>query len=162
MAQLDPLTGPDPSTLSLAQLTERLAMERALREQEYRALREALESVKDMFKAQTESDRRALLLQAEEYERRLETLNHAHAQAVEAQARTVPREVFDQYVKETEQRERALVGSQNERFATAVEAINNRADELMNWRSGLEGRLIGVSAVIGVIVVVVNIMIRVL
>jgi hypothetical protein len=137
-------------------------MERALREQEYKALREALESVKDLFRAESTSDRRALELQAGEYERRLDTLNHAHQEAVEAQARTVPREVFDQYVKETAAREHALVASQADRFNVAVEAINGRVDELVNWRSGLEGRLIGISAVIGVIVVVVNIAIRVL
>jgi len=34
-------------------------------------------------------------LQAIEYERRLETLNHSHAQSLEAQSRTVPREVYD-------------------------------------------------------------------
>jgi hypothetical protein len=159
---LDPLTGPDPSTLNIGQLTERLAMERALREQEFRALREALEAVKDAIKAQASADQRALELQATEYERRLETLNHAHQQAVEAQARTVPRELFDQYVKETAARESALVNAQSDRFNVAVEAINARVDELMNWRSGLEGRLIGVSAVIGVIVVIVNIAIRIL
>ncbi len=137
-------------------------MERALREAEFKAIREALEAVKTLFTAQSISDRRALELQAAEYERRLDTLNHAHEAAVEAQARTVPREVFDQYVKETEQRERALVNTQNDRFNVAVEAINARVDELQNWRSGLEGRLIGISAVIGVIVVVVNIAIRVL
>lgn len=162
MPTLDPLTGPDPSTLTLPQVTERIAMERALREAEFKAIREALEAVKTLFTAQSISDRRALELQAAEYERRLDTLNHAHEAAVEAQARTVPREVFDQYVKETEQRERALVNTQNDRFNVAVEAINARVDELQNWRSGLEGRLIGISAVIGVIVVVVNIAIRVL
>ena len=159
---LDPLTGPDPSTLTLAQVTERIAMERALREQEFHAMRDALESLKALFAAQAVNDRRALELQAAEYERRLETLNHAHQQAVEAQARTVPREMFDAYVKETEARERALVTSQNERFSIAVQSINERVSELQNWRSGLEGRLIGVSAVIGVVVIVINIVIRVL
>jgi len=162
VTSLDPLTGPDPSTLTLAQVTERLAMERALREQEFRALRDALASLKELFAAEAVADRRALVLQADEYERRLEALNHAHSQAVEAQARTVPREMFDQYVKETDARERALVNAQSDRFTVAIEAINSRVDELQNWRSGLEGRLIGVSAVIGIAVVVINIVIRVL
>ena len=160
--ELDPLTGKDPSSLSFAQLAERLAMERALREQEYAALRDALEAVKQLFQAQAVSDRRALELQATEYERRLDALNHAHEQAVEAAAQTVPRELFDQYVKETAAREFALVSAQSDRFTVAVEAINARVDELVNWRSGLEGRLIGISAVIGVIVVIVNIAIRIL
>lgn len=39
---------------------------------------------------------KALELQAEEYERRLGVLNHAHEMAVKEQARVVPREMFDQ------------------------------------------------------------------
>lgn len=39
---------------------------------------------------------KALLLQAAEYERRLNVLNHAHEQAVKEAARVVPREMFDQ------------------------------------------------------------------
>lgn len=144
MADQDPLTGPDPSTLTTALLAERLASERTIREQQVMYVQRALE------------------LQAQEYERRLADLNHAHQQAVEAQARTVPRELFDQYVKETDARERALVNAQSDRFNVAIEAINARVDELQNWRSGLEGRLIGVSAVIGIAVVVINIVIRVL
>lgn len=34
-------------------------------------------------------------LQAREYRRRLKALNHAHDRALEAQAKTVPREVYD-------------------------------------------------------------------
>lgn len=142
--ELDPITGKDPSSLTVAQLAERLAMERALREQHQTAIAMALDK------------------QAAEYERRLGDLNHAHAQAVEAQARTVPRELFEQYVKETAAREAALVNAQAARFDVAVEALNARVDVLDRWRSGLEGRLIGVSAVIGVIVIVVNLAIRVM
>jgi len=159
---LDPITGPDPATLTPALLAERLASERALREREYVAMRESLEALKALFDQQAVSDRRALELQAQEYERRLEDLNHAHAQAVEAQARTVPRELFDAYVKETAAREDALVEAQAERFNTAIGALNDRIDGLDRWRSGLEGRMIGVSAVIGVVVVIVNIAIRLL
>ena len=169
MPELDPLTGKDPSTLTLAQLTERLAMERALREQEFVALRELLGAVKDAIVAQAVNDRRALELQAAVYEQRLEVLNHAHAAAVEAQAMTVPREMFDQYVKETSSREDALVDTWSERVTSTTASMNDRLnvtnkriDELQNWRSGLEGRLIGVSAVIGVVVIVINIAIRVI
>lgn len=40
-----------------------------------------------------------LKLQAKEYERRLAELNHAHAAAVEAQAKTVSREKHEDFVK---------------------------------------------------------------
>jgi len=160
MPDLDPLTGKDPSSLSSAQLAERVAMERALREQEHIALRDALEAIRETFRAQVISDRRALELQAREYERRLDTLNHAHEQAVEAQAMTVPRELFDQYVKETGARETAMVGSQNEKFAAAIDAVNARVDDLVTWRSGIEGRLIGITVVVGIVVIVINLGIR--
>ena len=42
----------------------------------------------------------ALKLQAVEYERRLEDLNHAHQQAVEQRAQFLPREVYDIAVSE--------------------------------------------------------------
>jgi hypothetical protein len=53
------------------------------------------------LEAQLQSSDRALEMQAREYERRLTELNHAHARALEAQAGTVPREVYDDYVKRT-------------------------------------------------------------
>ncbi len=43
---------------------------------------------------------RALILQAEEYKRRLDALNHAHAQAVVEQQRTLPRELHEAFIKE--------------------------------------------------------------
>lgn len=46
----------------------------------------------------------ALKIQAIEYERRLNTLNHAHEQALEVQARTVPREIFELSYRETEKK----------------------------------------------------------
>jgi hypothetical protein len=144
LGELDPLTGPDPSTLTVALLAERLASERALREAHQKAVDKALE------------------IQAKEYERRLEALNGEAGRLAKVLADSVPREVFTNYAKDAAEREQALVSSQTDRFNVAIEAINARVDELQNWRSGLEGRLIGVSAVIGVIVVVINIAIRVL
>jgi hypothetical protein len=158
--ELDPLTGKDPSSLTVAQLAERLAMERALREQEHIAVREALEAVRALFDAQVLSDRRALELQAVEYERRLEALNHAHEQAVQAQAMTVPREMFDQYVKEHATSAAQREGALNDKTIASIEALNSRVNELQNWRSGVEGRIIGIAAVIGVVVIVVNLAIR--
>lgn len=144
MTTLDPLTGPDPSTLTTALLAERLASERALREAHERAVDKALQ------------------LQADEYERRLDALNGEAGRLAKVLADSVPREVFQNYVKETEARERAMSATQTDKLNTALEGINARIDELQNWRSGLEGRLIGVSAVIGVIVIVINFAIRVL
>lgn len=44
---------------------------------------------------------KARQIQFNEYERRLDGLNHAHEQAIETQRLTVPRETFENYVKES-------------------------------------------------------------
>lgn len=146
--------------LSLRLLDERINTERRLREQSHR------------------TTARALRLQATEYERRLESLNHAHQQTIETAARTVPREMFEQYVRENTSRvELALAAinarheatdsAQTERTNSAlgvhrtdIEALNNRVDEMMTWRSGIEGRLIGISVAVGITVIVINIALK--
>jgi hypothetical protein len=105
MTELDPLTGKDPSSLTVAQLAERLAMERALREQSERFLAADL----------TES--------RQEIQRRLAELNHAHAQAVEAAARTVPRELFDAFVKENDSQRSAAFTALGNRLEASIESL---------------------------------------
>lgn len=51
---------------------------------------------------------KAIKLAADELARRLDVLNHAHEDAVQAQAATVPREVFDNYKKEVDIRLRKI------------------------------------------------------
>jgi len=46
------------------------------------------------------SAERALALQAVEYERRLDELNHAHARALSVQEKTLPREIFEVFLAE--------------------------------------------------------------
>ena len=119
--ELDPITGNNPSSLSVAQLAERLAMERALREQSERFLADDLTE----FKV--------------EIQRRLGELNHAHAQAVEAQARTVPRELFDQFVKENDTRREAAfaaLGARLEASIDNVKATHRVAIDGVNTRLG--------------------------
>lgn len=50
---------------------------------------------------QLSASREALRLQASEYERRLDVLNHAHEEARQVLNTYVPREAFESYVKET-------------------------------------------------------------
>lgn len=142
MADLDPITGKDPSSLTVAQLAERLAMERALREQAERFNGEALRT------------------QATEYARRLDVLNHAHEAAVEAAAKTVPREMFDAYVKEATIREQSIVKTLTERMDIGLSTNRDKIDDLNGWRSGLEGRIVGITASIGIVVVIINVIIR--
>jgi len=46
------------------------------------------------------ADRRALKLQAAEYERRLESLNHAHEQARQKEAEYVTRDKYEDWIKQ--------------------------------------------------------------
>jgi len=103
--ELDPITGKDPSSLTVAQLAERLAMERALREQSERFLADDFTEFKT------------------EIQRRLGELNHAHAQAVEAQARTVPRELFDAFVKENDNRREAAFTALGARLEASIDNV---------------------------------------
>jgi hypothetical protein len=107
VAELDPITGKDPSSLTVAQLAERLAMERALREQSERFLAGDLAASKV------------------ELARRLDELNHAHAQAVEAAARTVPRELFDAFVKENDARREAAFTALGNRLEAGIDNLKS-------------------------------------
>lgn len=106
--------------LTLELLEERIKHERELREQSEAFLSEALE------------------IQAKEYERRLGVLNHAHEQAIAEQARTVSREIYDQYVTTNDE----------------------KVSDLSKWRAGIEGRIVGIGVVIGLVVILINIAIR--
>jgi hypothetical protein len=68
-------------TLTLDLLAERIETER----RERVSAQEAVEKARQ--------------IQFDEYERRLDILNHSHEQAVEAARATVPREIFDRYVE---------------------------------------------------------------
>lgn len=133
---LDPITGKDPSTLSTAILAERLANERALREQAMAYIEKALE------------------LQAVEYSRRLDALNHAHEQAVVEQARTVPRTDFQTYVEAT-RRELALAFTASSKEIETERAARIRAEgSLSTWRFIV--LLIGLPGIAALIVALVN------
>jgi hypothetical protein len=62
---------------------------------------------------------RAIALQAMEYSRRLEELNHAHAQQVQAQATYIGREVYEGYVKEER--------SWREKVSTRLDILDGRS-----------------------------------
>jgi len=95
----------DTSTLTLQLLAERISSERALREQSERFLAD------DFAEFNTE------------IQRRLGELNHAHAQAVEAQARTVPRELFDQFVKENDARREQAFTALGARLEASIDNV---------------------------------------
>ena len=78
------------------------------------------------FDAHREYTKKALELQADEYQRRLDTLNHAHGEAMQVQGTFLPREVADK-----------LIAPLTERLAN-----------LERWRAQVEGRGGGTSATV--------------
>lgn len=121
----------DPPGLTLPLLAERIEREAALREQAQSYLNLALH------------------LQAEEYERRLDSLNHAHEQALEAQRQTVPRELFDQYVKESAARVELAFSSLQGRLDSIEQLADRREGALATWR--FIAGFLGVSGIVGVV-----------
>jgi len=79
-------------------LNRRLSHDPMLRE----LLEQRLDYERTLVTQKFEHLAEALSLQAKEYERRLTVLNHAHEQAIQAQAMTVPREMFNAFLKDFE------------------------------------------------------------
>lgn len=72
----------------------------------------------------------ARVIQAKEYERRLDILNHAHEAAVTEQARVLPREIFDVFKREYEIKHadmRAQFDTFKLETATQLTVLNTRA-----------------------------------
>jgi hypothetical protein len=143
--------------LSLDLLAERISHERELRET-------TLAHERELRLLTEEHVRDNLRTQAAEYARRLDELNHAHAQAVEAQARTVPRELYEAFVKENDTRRETLLSSVRTQIGSLDDAIGVerqariRAEgALSTWRfiaatlgaSGIVGIILGAIAVFG-------------
>ena len=83
----------------------------------------------------------ATRLQATEYERRLQELNHAHAQQAERNALYLPREYFDMHHSQLE--------SEVESTRRAIEL---RLVELELWRWKSTGIAIGAGGVLGALI----------
>lgn len=82
-----------------------------------------------------------LRLQAREYERRLSELNHAHTQALEAQSQTVPREVYNNFIRQHESNEK-----DNERRFISIELrLQEVVTRSLTW-----------TAAIGIFITIIN------
>jgi hypothetical protein len=87
-----------------------------------------LDEFEKRFDERTAYHREALLLQAKEYERRLEALNGSHERIQEIQREQVRREVFDQ----------------------VVAGLKDKVDEVRNFKANIEGRIWGIMAAVTV------------
>ncbi len=104
--------GTPPVTVDVSELThgilsERIQHERELREQGSDYIANELTEFKI------------------EIQRRLGELNHAGQLAVEAQARTVPRELFDAFVKENDQRRESSFAALGNRLEASIDNVKD-------------------------------------
>lgn len=108
-------------------------------DQRFDEVKRQLSDFEKHLAAQREADMTALRLQAAEYERRLDVLNHAHEEARAVQAVTVTRERFDDYTR-TEQEKRELALQRvDEKFQDYVKRYEQRQREVDLLLSAQEG-----------------------
>ena len=115
----------------------------------FQILEERIEHEREVRELSDEFVEQARVLQAAEYQRRLDVLNHAHEQAVQAARATVPRETFDRYTE-----------TEATKATTRDDIIDKKLADFDSWRSGINGRTIGVGAAVAIAVIVINIIFR--
>ncbi len=92
-----------------------------------------------------QADHNALLLQAREYERRLDILNNENGRILDVQSHSVTAEKFEDYRS-----------TQETALNLALELVNNRLGSLENWKAKATGVgvvLVLVSGAIGAAIV---------
>ncbi len=97
----------------------------------------ALNHERELRETNDIANAKALSLQAGEYGRRLDDLNHAHEHAVEQQATFMPRELFEAYVKESSRAREVLASA----LATETAGLSTRIGALAQRVSNIEGRI---------------------
>ena len=86
-------------------------------------------------------DARALELQAKEYARRLEDLNHAHARAQEALNTFVRIDKYEDQVKAAEQARKIAVERLNEKLEALSVQINTKVDDYITKDEARQAKL---------------------
>ncbi len=90
---------------------------------------------------------RALVMQAAEYQRRLDELNHSHAQQLQRNSDFIGREVWEAHRNAIETR---FVGMDIS-LRTRSDGLDKRINEFDNWRSRMMGIIVGIAAGAGLI-----------
>ncbi len=107
--------------------------------------RERLSALKELMYQRLDAMDAALKLQATEYERRLELLNHAHQRAIDVLATYLPREKFESFEQEYTRRHVALSNLVESRAVSVGQQTEARAEklsgELAAFRREIDERL---------------------
>lgn len=99
-------------------------------------IKEKFKSVNQKFKARENE----LKLQAKEYERRLEGLNHEAERLKDMQKTYITRELFDRTMDLVGQRNEKEVNALRERIERDANALRERIDGLNSWKTKQEGK----------------------
>lgn len=136
--------------VTLREFEQRFSELRQLMDERTRYEREILSTRENLLKE-------ALLKQASEYERRLTELNHAHATAMENWARSMPRELFEQWEKEYDKWKEGIQTTLN-RLVTmeALDRMDIRLKEIERGANKVAGALVllgfaGAAGIIGLL-----------
>jgi hypothetical protein len=100
-----------------------------------------------LWKSESRSVRRALKLQAKEYERRLNSLNHAHEQAVETAHTYVTLDKYEDWIKQNASAKDAAF----ERADEKIEGLKRRIEAMEKAHNRLIGIMLVVVPIAGVI-----------
>ena len=90
-----------------------------------------------------EADQTALRLQATEYERRLETLNHAHEQARQKEADYVTRDKYEDWIKQSNIALETALLRINEKLETQDKAQRERLEPVLAYVASQQGSATG-------------------
>lgn len=94
--------------------------------------------LRELKEAAVEKERQ---IQATEYARRLNELNHVYERAEEAQKHTVPREVFDNHVRESSEKNEFAIKNLTLKYDAGFTALENKLQEEREIRKSFEGSL---------------------
>jgi hypothetical protein len=114
-------------------VADRAAVERKLTESENAKLVSENAALKELIFARFNSEKEAANLAYMELQRRLDVLNHSHEQMVQEKAHFLPRENFEQFFRD---------------FGPWRDAVNG-------FQSNLTGRIAGIAAVVGLVLLLV-------
>jgi translation initiation factor 2B subunit (eIF-2B alpha/beta/delta family) len=105
------------------------------------------EHLRTLWKSESRAVRRALKLQATEYERRLDSLNHAHEQAVETAHTYVTLDKYEDWIKQNA----SAKDTAFERADEKIEGLKLRIEAMEKAHNRLIGIMLVLVPIAGVI-----------
>lgn len=140
--------------VTLREFEQRFSELRQLMDERTRYEREILSTRENLLKE-------ALLKQASEYERRLSELNHAHQTAMENWARSMPRELFEQWEREYQKWKEGIQYTITRLVSVeALDRIDSRLKEIERGANKVSGALVllGFAGAAGIIALLMGVL----